>query len=61
MRLMHRTGTADLPLHDGRAPSQLFQRMSYDRTIAYLESAVRRAKLGERDRLTALRRLRATA
>jgi uncharacterized protein len=36
-------------------------RATYDRTIAYLESAVRRAKLGERDQLTALRRLHATA
>ena len=35
-------------------------RASYDRTIAYLESAVRRAKLGQPDRLAALRRLHAS-
>jgi hypothetical protein len=32
-------------------------RGTYDRTIAYLENAVRRAKLGEPERLAALRRL----
>lgn len=32
-------------------------RRTYDETIAYLETAVRRAKLGEPDRLAALRRL----
>jgi hypothetical protein len=34
-------------------------RTTYDRTIEYLESAVRRAKLGQPDRLAALRRLHA--
>lgn len=34
-------------------------RGTYDRTIAYLETAIRRAKLGEPDRLAALRRLAA--
>ena len=32
-------------------------RATYDRTIAYLESAVRRSKLGDPERLAALRRL----
>ena len=34
-------------------------RATYDRTIAYLETAVRRARLGEPERLAALRRLTA--
>jgi hypothetical protein len=32
-------------------------RETYDGTIAFLEAAVRHARLGERDRLDALRRL----
>ena len=36
-------------------------RATYDRTIAFLESAVRRSKLGQPDRLAALRRLHASA
>ncbi len=72
-----RTGTADLPLHGGRAPTWLFQRparfsfahggkdghpypvdrLTYDQTIEWLESALRRARLGNGDRVQALKRL----
>jgi hypothetical protein len=36
-------------------------RRTYDATIRYLETAVRRARIGDRERLDALRRLEATA
>lgn len=64
-----RTGTAHLPLHGGRAPRWLFSRMvSLSREIVrvlveeygpgeVLREAVDRAKVADRERLNALRRL----
>jgi hypothetical protein len=70
-----RTGTANLPLHYGRAPSfrdpvrysfahggkdghpYPVDRSNYDRSIATLEQALRRARLGDREKLAAPRRL----
>jgi hypothetical protein len=79
-----RTGTANLPLHYGRAPRWLFGRMTrlageiasvvveehgteemlrrladpfWFQSIATLEQALRRARVGDREKLLALRRL----
>ncbi len=58
---MRRTGTVDLPLHGGKDGHPYpVDRATYDATVAYLETAVRRAKLGEPDKLDALRRLAAS-
>jgi uncharacterized protein len=57
---MRRTGTADVPLHGDGHPYPV-DRTTYDATIHYLETAVRRARIGEPERRQALRRLNDSA
>jgi hypothetical protein len=75
-----RTGIANLPLHYGKVPPWLFERMCqlareiiivkdgcpypvdrkpYDSSIQFLARAVGKAKIGDKDKLEAFRRLRA--
>ena len=48
-----RTGIANLPLHYGKAPPWLFGRM------CQLAQALGKAKIGDKDKLEAFKRLRA--
>jgi len=50
--------TAQLPLHGGKDGTPFpVDRETYDQNIAILTDAVRKARLGENDKVNALRRL----
>jgi hypothetical protein len=56
--MIQRTGSASLPLHGGRVPAWLSTRMAaHDETIQLLKRAVRNAKLGRSETLSAMKRL----
>ncbi len=63
-RVPKRTGIAYLPLHYGKMPRWLFERMvklareiCCDQSIEFLSLALRKARIGSRERIEALRRL----
>jgi len=56
---MKRTGIADSPLHGGKdGHPYAVDRQSYDRSIEILKQAVENAKIGDRQKMEAIKRLK---